>query len=66
MRKVANVLSLPHCEEDRAGRRGLWLRTVVGKSIIREVKVTAGIYAMVCVRKDPHGVWPGAALTVED
>jgi len=54
------------------GHRAPWvlavgrIQTIGGKSISRDFRVTGGLYSLICVRMEPHGVWPGAPLYVEE
>jgi len=54
------------------GHRAPWvlpvgqIQTIGGKSISRDYRVSAGLYSLICVRREPHGVWPGAPLYVEE
>jgi hypothetical protein len=44
---------------------GTWRSTAPGESHLWEGDLEMGLYAMVCVRMSPLGVWFGTGLTVE-
>jgi hypothetical protein len=47
------------------GLRGMWRETAPGESHHWEGDLEGGLYAMVCARLSPSGVWFGTGLTVD-